>query len=552
MTNTTDNLFTGMYSIPNPADSSGETFPLWAMPLYQNDSITVEQIALQTADFCCPPGSQGPRIGQVRSILSVENFKQFMELFSNFQGHFPIIHMPTFRISDTYKGLLLAMACIGSVYSDRVSASQVRELMEQARMIIERDSQVFQSASRDSGEDPSAIHEMFGRNKRDLEEIQAIFLLHSLFTWHGTPVQREMARRKFPTLARLARIAGLTRASTSSQSFSVLHQSTRGGEGVNSANFDWNAWIQQEKRTRIFFTIFLCDTAMCLYFSSLPNFDGREIALPLPSDDAAWEARSAEECAAALGLHGSAESFKFHGNRRSKQPELQTALRDLMDSNFALLPGTTNLLSKFILVHSLCVLIWRAQRQPLQDMDSLNAHSQQGARSGTSTPISQHNDWTARGADGTHLSGNSTPRLNTESGQLRAISGALDKWKRAWDEDMQIQYPPSSNSVRRFGFCRDGIHFYYLGKYLIKFKLDPQMAPDQRFSHVIHLLTSLKTWAVTDSAKRGEEPGSVGDIDKDYGVTDLTLDMAQLFKPINSQIDSPIPGVHTNIRSGLI
>jgi hypothetical protein len=137
---------------------------------------------------------------------------------------------------------------------------------------------------------------------------------------------------------------------------------------------------------------------------------------------------------------------------------------------------------------------------------------------------------------------------------LKATNNALDKWKKAWDEDMAIQYPPSSTSYRRFGFCRDGVHFYWLAKHLLKNHRgrDWQMAPDQRFTHVMHLLKSVKSWVVSDSAKRGEELGSVSDIDKDYGVTDLTLDMAQLFKPMNKQIDSPIPGVHTNIGGGMI
>jgi len=77
--------------------------------------------------------------------------------------------------------------------------------------------------------------------------------------------------------------------------------------------------------------------------------------------------------------------------------------------------------------------------------------------------------------------------------------------------------------------------------------LDWQMAPDQRFTQVMHLLKSVKIWVVSDSANRGEELGSVNDIDSSYGVADLTLDMAQLFAPINEQIDSPVAGVHTNI-----
>jgi hypothetical protein len=114
---------------------------------------------------------------------------------------------------------------------------------------------------------------------------------------------------------------------------------------------------------------------------------------------------------------------------------------------------------------------------------------------------------------------------------------------------MAAQYPPSSMRHHRFGFCRDAVHFYWLAKYLMKNNrsMDWKIAPDQRFAQVINLLKSVKSWVVSDSAKRGEELGSVSDICSDFGVTDLTLDMAQLFRPINKQIDSPVQGVHTSI-----
>ncbi len=77
--------------------------------------------------------------------------------------------------------------------------------------------------------------------------------------------------------------------------------------------------------------------------------------------------------------------------------------------------------------------------------------------------------------------------------------------------------------------------------------LDWQMAPDQRFSQVMNILKLVRNWVASDSAKRGATLGSMSDIDKDYGVTDLTLDMAQLFKPINKATDSPIMGVQLSI-----
>ena len=226
--------------------------------------------------------------------------------------------------------------------------------------------------------------------------------------------------------------------------------------------------------------------------------------------------------------------------------------------------GTTNLYSKFILIHSLHVQLWTVQKQLFQDSNQSSLQNLGFPSSTSSTPLSQ-NDWVIRGIDATGSGGHSA----TDSGRatpveagghspvthqlLTTTNSAFEKWKKIWDEDVAMQYPPSSTSYRRFGFCRDGVHFYWLGKYLMKNSrgMELQMAPDQRFSQVMHLLKYVKNWVASDSAKRGEEPGSVSDIDNDYGSKDLTLDMAQLFKPISKQIDSPIAGVHSG-GSGMV
>jgi hypothetical protein len=238
---------------------------------------------------------------------------------------------------------------------------------------------------------------------------------------------------------------------------------------------------------------------------------------------------------------------------------MHSALETLMRPELDLQSGTTNLYSKFILIHALHIQLWTAQKQLNKESGQSSLQNLAFPSSASSTPLSQ-NDWVVRGgmdptgsgAPSATSSGRATP---VEGGGqspmlhqlLKATSNAFEKWKKVWDEDMAVQYPPSSTSYRRFGFCRDGVHFYWLGKYLVKNNrgTEWQIAPEQRFSQVMHLLKYVKNWVVSDSAKRGEELGSVSDIDNDYGTRDLTLDMSQLFKPINKQIDSPVAGVHT-------
>lgn len=524
MTHASHGIVNSIYPVaaasPDGANVPGG-YPSWTIP-----TDPLQQVANLIFNFCC--SSEPPLDGQssdFRHYLSADNIKHFLELYSNFQGHFPIIHTPTFNITDVYEGLLLAMVCIGAVYSDRMSQDQVRQLMDRAKMVIERDSPVLSSAGKSpSGDNTLLARETPEANKKDLEGFQALWLLEKLFVWHGTPVQREAARRTFPTLINSLKDAGLTQASASPQLYSVLHQANVTVENVNASNFDWNAWVEQEKRSRLVYAFFLEDCSMALYFNVPPQLDAFDIRLPLPADDAAWDAKTPTQCAGALGLHGPvvARSVNADGSRRPKQPEIDSVLSSLLDPTLSFKPGTTNIFSKFLLVHALHVQIWRAQKQLSQSTPDANGQLPTPPETGTNAQYS-----------------------------LGTTNVALDKWKQTWDTDVAHQYPPSSNNYRRFGFCRDGVHFFWLAKYLFKNRLDWQLAPDQRFSQIMASLKYIRNWVVSDSGSRGEELGSITDIDQDYGASDLTLDMTQLFRPLDKRIDSPVSGIYTDISRGV-
>lgn len=551
-TSNNNGLFTGMYpSVPNGLNNNSSSFPTWNL---QNDPL--DEISNRLIYFCYPSNQIIGRNNDIRKYLTSQNIKHFLDQYTSFQGHFPVIHVPTFRIGDVFDGLLLSMICVGAVYSDRVSATQVRDMMELAKSVIERNSPIFSIVTREQNGETGYGAEAIGSSKSDVEQITAIFMMQVLFTWHGTPVQREKARQQFPLLVDLARRAGLTKPMTTAP-FSVLHQPHVTVENFNVASFDWNAWVEQEKRSRLMFILYLLDASMVSYFNIAPRFDKDEIRLPLPADDAAWDARSAAECAEALGLHGPLVSRSKNpgGSRRQKQPEMHTALNTLLQNNWDIAPGMTNLYSKFILVHALHVQLWLVHKSI--SMQDSGQQAPPFPSSGTSTPVQQH-DW-VKGVDpsssttqSANTSGRATPVDQASSQPLRTINNAFDKWKKSWDEDMAAQYPPSAPHYHRFGFCRDAVHFYWLAKYLMKQSrpLEWQMAPDQRFTQIMNILKFVKSWVVSDSAKRGEELGSVSDVDKDYGLTDLTLDMKMLFKPINKQLDSPVPGVQTNGAMG--
>lgn len=528
----------------NPTDDRSLFFGNWGPPYIQDP---YQQLSTRIINFFYPPDVViSPESAGMNLYFSPENVKDFLERYTHFHVHFSMLHIPTFRIMSAYTGLLASMCCIGACYSDRVSPDHVRDMMNFLKTALERDSRILASLSNGVQDEFAA----FGSNKADIEELQALMLLHVLLTWNGTPAQRESAGLIWVQIANLARKADLLRVHSSPSLFSPLHQPNFSLSTFDPSTFtfDWVSWAEQETRVRIMCTLIFCDAALGLYFNSPPLFSPFEVQVPLPCDDAAWDAPDATTCAEALGLHGpdKAKLRNSDGTQRAKQPELYRALRALLDSSYQIQPGTTNLLGKFILIHCLIAVLRRAQTD-----------GSAGIVSGSATPLSQ-NDWVVGvGHDGLKgsLSNNSSGRGTPVDGiipphVIKTLATALDKFKHNWDTDMIQQFPPSSGNPRRYGFSKDAIHFYWLANYLLKNTrpAELQMAPDQRFTRVIHLLKSVRAWVLNDGASRGEDLGSVGDIDKDYGVMNLTLDMAQLFKPLPQVVESPgITSVKTEI-----
>jgi len=112
---------------------------------------------------------------------------------------------------------------------------------------------------------------------------------------------------------------------------------------------------------------------------------------------------------------------------------------------------------------------------------------------------------------------------------------------------MEVQYPPHQIGQRRFGFSRDGVHFFFLSRSFLQSQraADWTAPPDARFKQVMALLKRIKSFVVGDGEPKGHDIGSVGDIDDQYGLDDLTLDMKLLFKPLNAQPNCLAAGVHS-------
>lgn len=457
----------------------------------------------------------------IQSCLTVEAIQHFLNLFPNFQGHFPWLHLPTFNLLTAYDGLVLVIICSGAVYSDRVSQSQVRALMQRVKYGIERTSRILQTL------ELGASRPQFRASGVEFEELLALQILQNLFVWHGGPDDRALARAESRRVLYLVRQLGmLTLAGPDDPlGYSYLH-SLQPAEEADPSRWDWHSWVEQEKRSRLMFMVYLWDAAMCIYFNVAPQFSSAEIKLPLPCDDSAWEAQDAETCAQALGLRGSVAQSRINtsGSLRLKQLEMHHAMSALHSTSVLMQPRTTNVYSKFILIHALHVEIWQVQRQ--RSFVSPTASPSVG--SPNSSAVAQTNQ------------------------MYKSINMALARWKQAWDEDYTLQYPPENSYhivPKRIGFCRDGVHFYWLARAFMQPNRmhDWQLPADTRLKQALYGLKKAREWSRTDGAQRGEEPGSVAYIDDGYASEALELDMRKLFRPLQTVSNSPTPTAQTNL-----
>lgn len=510
--------------------SASDPHANWGVPSHLQNPYN--QISDQILNFFYPPNQAiDPQSAGMNLYFSPDNIKDFLDKYTHFNIHVPILHVATFKIIEAYTGLLAGMCCIGACYSDRVTPANVREMMDFLLVALERDCKLMSGAELQDPRPRIA-------SQIDIEELQAVMLLFILLVWNGTPQQRERARHIHPLLTSTARKFNLLSLSNN-QPLMSFH-ATDLTSILRLDDFKWEIWIDQERRNRLLFGIFLCDAAMGLYFNAHPLIDALEIHLPLPADDAAWDADTAEACASALGLNGSdvAKEKNAYGTQRAKQPELDWALKALLHSSYDIQPGSTNLYGKFILVHGILVLLHRSL---------IEGSGGQNFNYGTPPP----RDWMTA-ADKVSTNGVDE---QTAPQSFQAINAALDKFKSHWDADMSSQFPPmtpATNNPRRHGFSRDGIHFYWLAKYMLRHTRpeELQMAPDARFMQVMQLLKSVRAWVMSDGASRGEELGSVGDIDDRYGAMDLTLEMAKLFTPLPQVVgDAGTASVKTEINN---
>jgi hypothetical protein len=542
----------------NAAQVEGRNGESENMQLSAHDSLYAKVDDLKS--HCFPSGPEAIR-GDVSAelmwdCLEPETIRHLHEQSYSYQAHWPILHVPTFDVAQANNNLIMVLLCLGAIYSPdpKYHVQTVRHMMEFTKTTVYRTASVLSRAATGSAQGLTA-------SQSDVEEIQALSMLQTIFTWHGNPAQRQAARADFVMLTRTIKVFDLQQTAPDGHyAHSTLHSiKTLSANQLESFKWDWHVWLEQEKRNRLMYQVWLMDTAMVLFFNTSPQFDSANLKLMMPSDDAVWEATTSESCADALGLNGpAAQTQNLNGTRQPIQPTLHDALRALFESSAPLQTGATNIFAKFLLIHALIVRVISCQMALLRSEGHVQGYSIGLNGSTPATPLSQ-NDWLEQNTGRTdslsaNNSGNVTPTeppttsrapsVNMIQHEKARLEQALNKWKASWDLDMQIQFPRSEFQPKRFGFSRDSVHFYYIARSFLQSSnlSEFAMPADMRFRRVMGLLKRVKTMIADDHGNQGPRDviGSVGDIDDHYGLDNLTLDMTLLFARDERMPESPL------------
>jgi hypothetical protein len=358
--NASAGLYTQMYSSTSSLPSN-QVFDGWNL----GDPFDAKAAAL--ISYCFADGLPRTRnelqaMDQLKHILTADNIKRYLQLFrTHWNEHWPTIHMPTFSTLEANNGLLLAMMCLGCIYANEMNLEMERWLMVLTKQAVERSFRTLQI-----GDEHAVKPYSFETSSSDLEEIEALVLLQSMYTWHGDATQRQQARDDFRRVVAIARRCGLTQPIPLGRpGYSMLHQSHRYQAHMNINAWNWKAWVEQEKRSRCMFLLYLTDCALAMFFNRPPSFNQSEIQIQLPADDAAWDAPNAQACMDALGLNGEPAQHMSNvsGSQRLSQPEFHLCMQLLFAPQSEFVPRTTNVFSKFLLIHALHAAIWNLQNQ---------------------------------------------------------------------------------------------------------------------------------------------------------------------------------------------
>jgi hypothetical protein len=248
---------------------------------------------------------------------------------SNFHGHFPIMHLPTFSPSPQSSPLFLIMCSIGALY--RLDRRRARRLYDTARKAMDRP------------DPPSAEQEPSFVKDYPLWVVQARVLqtFYAIMSGDMDLVSGVMRENGVYTVV-------YTRARTSLQE----HR----GE---AARLGWHRWAHIESWKRLMGAILILSTLCVVIFHVNPGMNSTlDLDFDALHDEKLWSARSSAEWKELCARSGSAE--KLQHPRSMKHVLTDIMLQTGQNQACGVYPVSAY--SALVLMHAIVVHMWqRAQ-----------------------------------------------------------------------------------------------------------------------------------------------------------------------------------------------
>ncbi|KAI1799677.1 fungal-specific transcription factor domain-containing protein [Daldinia bambusicola] len=300
------------------------------------DEYTYSRI-LETVKAAKPVAPNGALFDVSHSLMSQLSLQSCLDLYFNkFNTAYPLIHQATFEPSQSESLLLLSMILLGATYSEKEAHQLAVCIHDVIRPAI-------------------FSHESFN-SKPDLWMLQTILLVECFGKSRAGQKQHDMSHLFHGMLINLIR-----RSDCQSVRPSRPHEDNDKGSLV--VDRSWRQWVEAEEKKRLALLCFMWDTQHAVLFCQSLCMSAFELKIPLPCNQALWEASTAAEWSR-LSLFTAPE------------PMYLLALKSYITRDTRCYPRL-NGLSRIFIFHGLMSIFWDMRRR---DQTSLGVISSQGGR----------------------------------------------------------------------------------------------------------------------------------------------------------------------------
>ncbi|KAI0837874.1 fungal-specific transcription factor domain-containing protein [Hypoxylon sp. FL0890] len=300
------------------------------------DDFTYTQV-LETIKTARPLAPNGSLLDVNHPLLSHHSLQSYFDLyFTRFNTAYPLIHQATFEPSRRESLLLLSMILLGATYSEK----EAHQLAVCIHDVIR----------------PAIFSHASFNPKPDLWMLQTILLVECFGKSRAGQKQHDMSHLFHGMLINLIRRSDC-------QSVRPMRSHEDDGKGDLMDDRSWREWVEAEEKKRLALLCFMWDTQHAVLFCQSLCMSAFELRLPLPCNQALWEAPTAAEWSR-LSL------------TTAPEPMYLLALKSYITRETHRVPNL-NSLSRIIVFHGLMSIFWDMRRR---DQTSLGVISSQGGR----------------------------------------------------------------------------------------------------------------------------------------------------------------------------